>query len=168
VIPGLHHLEGEDNVAALADGYLITGLTVTNGAITLPVDTLPSGASKVLVGLLPEAPELEPLPIGQPATNRATTQGKRKRIVGVTVKVKRTCGLYAGSNDDTLRPAKMRPAATVGPTPPLSRDIYVKFDPKYSKDGTFLIRGTAGLPMTVTALYPDLEVSDATVKLADA
>lgn len=163
------HLEGETQVAAFADGFMVTGLTCTNGRVTLSSADFPDGASKVLIGLLPEAWELEPLPVAQP-NQKGAPQGKRKRVVGVTLKLKKSCGVYAGSNAATLHQLKMRkPSVPYGmPTPPFSGDIYSQFDAKYSKDGTFLIRGTPGMPAHVLALYPVEEQSDAKVKLSDS
>jgi hypothetical protein len=164
---GLDHLEGQ-TVAALADGFLVTGLTVTGGSVTLSSLTFPAGASKVLIGILPPAWEIEPLPVAQPNQGGAP-QGKRKRVVGVTLKLRRACGVFAGSNEDTLHPMKLR-KGNVGaglPTPPASGDYYVAFDPKHSKDGTFLIRGTAGLPARISALYPMLDEASAHVSLND-
>lgn len=162
----LQHLEGETEVAALADGFLVTGLTCTNGRVTLP-SSFPSGASKVLIGLLPDDPEIEPLPVAQPDGRSA---GKRKKVIGVALKLKRSCGVYAGSNADTLHPLKLRkaslPAAT--PTPPFSGDIHSTFNGKHGKDGTFLIRGTAGLPMHITSFKADLEDTKSNVRLTDA
>lgn len=164
---GLHHLEGQTNVAALADGFLVTGLTVTAGRVTLPTSTFPNGASVVLIGLLPDDPEIAPLPVVQLGAGRPST-GRRKKVIGVTLRLKRSCAVFAGSNEDTLHPLKMRTAQTVGATPPYSGSITTVFNGKYAKDGTFLIRGTAGLPMTITAFIPEIDESKSKVKLADA
>lgn len=164
----LHHLEGKTDLAALADGFLVTGLTCTAGRVTLP-STFPSGASKVLIGQLPDDPLVETLPVAQ-SSNAGAPQGRRKRIVGATVKLKRSCGVYAGGREDKVYPIKMRKAnlAAATPTPPFTGDLYVGLGGGFAKNGTMVIRGTAGLPFHVTGLFPDLEMSKANVKLTDA
>lgn len=158
----VRHLPGRTDLAALADGFLITGLASdAAGKVTLPAAQFPNGASKVVIGLLPADPELEPLPVAQP--DNGAPQGRRKRVKGVVMKLFRACGVKAGSNADSLYELKLRPAATAlgAPTPPVSGDFYQPFAPAHSKDGTFVIRGTAGLPLTVAALYPEVEITEA-------
>lgn len=91
-LSGLWHLEGQA-VSVLADGEVITGKTVSSGAISL---TTP--ASRVVVGLgfdciartLP--PSVGDLPI----------ESRRKRTTGLGVRIHETVGLKYGKSLDNL------------------------------------------------------------------
>lgn len=155
-VTGLHHLEGE-TVAALADGFLVTGLVVTNGAVTLPSASFPDGATKILVGYQPPAPEISPLPVlGADSSGRL--EGKRKRFTGVALKLIRSCGVYAGPTESSVYELKLRAsnAPINQPTAPYSGTQHVTFTPKAPADGTFIVRGTGGLPFKLTGLFPDI------------
>lgn len=89
-VSGLNHLEGM-TVAIVADGSVVPSQVVTNGSITLP-----HAASLILVGL-PFTAQLQTAyldPPGQPMTS----QGKRKNIYSVTVRVEASRGLQVGTN----------------------------------------------------------------------
>jgi len=151
-ITGLHHLEGE-TVSALADGNVIEGLTVTNGAITLA-----TAASLVHVGL-PYRSDIETLPINESAKEGAV-QGRRKRVTGAALKLNQTRGVKYGPNSSLLRELQQRDAeAWSDPMLPYTGDTRIlKFDPQWDSDGSFLIRQQFPLPMEVLAVYPDLAV----------
>ena len=85
---GLSHLEGRD-VAVLADGNVIHGLTVENGKITLK-----HPASVVHVGL-PYRAELETLDLTLPRQD-GTQQGRSARLISVSVRVEKTRGIKIG------------------------------------------------------------------------
>lgn len=88
-ITGLSHLEGRD-VAVLADGNVIHGLTVENGKITLK-----HPASVVHVGL-PYRAELETLDLTLPRQD-GTQQGRSARLISVSVRVEKTRGIKIGA-----------------------------------------------------------------------
>ncbi len=88
-ITGLPHLEGRD-VAVLADGNVIKGLTVENGNITLK-----HPASVVHVGL-PYRAELETLDLTLPRQD-GTQQGRSARLISVSVRVEKTRGIKIGA-----------------------------------------------------------------------
>lgn len=105
-VTGLNHLEGME-VAILADGSVVTNQTVTDGQITLPV-----AASAIVVGL-PYLPQLQTLYLDVPSQT-GTTQGKRKNIQAVTVRVQNTRGISVGTNqpDQSTQPNNASPAWT--------------------------------------------------------
>lgn len=97
-ITGLNHLEGME-VAILADGSVVNNQTVTDGSIALPYE-----ASAITIGL-PYTCQLQTLyldPLGMPTT----TQGKRKNIQAVTVRMEASRGMSVGTNqpDQSTQP----------------------------------------------------------------
>lgn len=88
-ISGLSHLEGH-SVSVLADGNVISGMTVENGKITLK-----HPASVVHVGL-PYSAELETLDLTLPRQD-GTQQGRYARLVSVSVRVEKSRGIKIGA-----------------------------------------------------------------------
>jgi len=151
VFTGLQQLEGR-TVTALADGVPVTGLTVTNGTITLP-----QSATKVLAGL-PYVPQLGTLPldIGQP-----TIQGKRKRVGPASIKVRETRGLSAGRSLSTLIPIKDAGPPMLAPFPTMIfGDEWFNIDPLYDVYGQVYFQQSNPWPATILAWIPDASVGD--------
>ena len=144
----LWHLEGAE-VVCLANGYVVRGLTVANGQITLP-DT----ASRVHVGFGYTA-EIETLRLDA-GSAAETIQGKAKKISRLTVRVERTLGMWMGSNRDRMREAKFGLPALLGQPPSmLTGDKDVTLPPEWNKDGKYIIQQRDPLPITVLSLIPD-------------
>ncbi|MCA9340367.1 MAG: hypothetical protein KDA17_05625, partial [Candidatus Saccharibacteria bacterium] len=89
---GLWHLEGED-VTILADGEVVTGKTVSSGALTL--DT---AASVVHVGLAYTS-IAQTLP---PTASDVVIEGRRKNIKGIAFRINETYGVKTGATLDKL------------------------------------------------------------------
>jgi hypothetical protein len=87
-VTGLTHLNGQV-VNALADGNVVTGLTVAGGAVTLP-----AAAAAVHVGL-PYISDVETLRIESPDQS-GTTQGRKIAIPSITVRFWNSRGGYIG------------------------------------------------------------------------
>lgn len=87
-VTGLDHLNGR-TVCALADGDVVEGLTVENGAVTLPY-----GARLVHVGL-PYAAVAETLDLAYQRQD-GTQLTRKSRVASVTARVERTRGLFVG------------------------------------------------------------------------
>ena len=90
VISGLSHLEGEA-VTVLADGLVVTGHTVSSGAITLA-----TAASKVHIGLS-NTPVLETLD-AVTEDKEGTLQGVIKRVENITIRLISSMGGQFGPN----------------------------------------------------------------------
>lgn len=88
-VTGLDHLNGR-TVCALADGDVVEGLTVENGAVTLPY-----GARLVHVGL-PYAAVAETLDLAYQRQD-GTQLTRKSRVASVKARVERTRGLFAGA-----------------------------------------------------------------------
>lgn len=89
-VTGLNHLEGL-TVAILADGSVVPNQIVTNGTVTLP-----AAYSAIAVGL-PFTAQLQTLYLDPPNTPE-TSQGKRKGINSVIVRVENSKGISVGAN----------------------------------------------------------------------
>jgi hypothetical protein len=148
-LTGLWHLEGASVVAA-ANGYAQTGITVTNGSITLN-----EPASRVHVGL-PYTCQLITLPVSTYAEGE-TIQGRPKNITSLTVQVERTMGMWTGPSVDQMREAKFGLPALYGqPLPMVTEDIDVTLKGDWGKKKQVVIEQRSPLPMTVLALVPDI------------
>lgn len=149
-ITGAWHLEGEP-VAVLANGEVISGHTVTAGAITLATK-----ASRVHIGL-PYTSDLETLNIEAPGR---TIQGAQKSIGDVTVRVERSRGMIIGHNTDRLVPARDTDFTGEAVDGLLTGDISVVLKPDWNSKGRIFIRQKNPLPLTVLAVIPDIVVED--------
>ncbi len=89
-VSGLNHLEGQ-TVAIVADGGVQPAQVVTNGTIALQAP-----ATQILVGL-PFTPQLQ-TPYLDPPGQQDASQGKRKNIPAVTVRIEASRGLSVGAN----------------------------------------------------------------------
>ncbi len=167
-VSGLNHLEGMQ-VTGLADGGVIPATTVVNGAITLQ-----QAASAIVVGL-PFTAQLQTLyldPQGQPTT----TQGKRKIIPAVTVRVENTRGISCGVNqpDASTQPfgatvpwTKMVPFKErnalypPGTALPLyTGDIREHVIGQWDKPAQVAIQTTQPLPANILAVIPEASIGD--------
>ena len=145
-ISGLNHLEGEE-VNILADGASHPNKTVTNGGVTLE-----RSASKVHIGFgytsLLETLRLEA------GADDGISQGKIKRIHGVTVRFLETVGAEVGPNISNLDRIPFRDSSMSmdEAVPSFSGDKEVFFPSGYDNDARVVVRQTQPLPMTITAI----------------
>lgn len=152
-VTGLDHLEGKA-VSILADGNVVTGRTVTNGAVTLP-----RPFSRIHVGLRYTS-DIETLDIESP---QGTAQGLKKKINYVTVKVRKSRGLFVGPDVSRLVEFKQRENENMGdPTELLTGQFRQELYPDWNSNGRLFIRQRNPLPLTVLAVVPDIIVEDPT------
>ena len=109
-VVNLSYLEGMQ-VSALADGNAYTGLTVTNGAITLP-----TAASDIKVGL-PFVAQVQALHTD--ISGGPTVQGKPKRVSGVTVRMEKSRGVQVGANQPIASALEFQQEVEWGETVPM-------------------------------------------------
>lgn len=154
---GLQHLAGLQ-VSGVADGAVVGPLTVQpDGSVNLPAP-----ATKITLGLLYQ-PQLQTLrlDLGEP-----TAQGKRKSIIGLTLRVKDTLGLSSGKSLQTLTVMKdlqlgqlniqdNRPVTNL-----YTGDARVILDPQWDTFGTYYIVQPNPLPVTILGLMPEVVVGD--------
>lgn len=150
-ISGLWHLEGE-TVIALANGYVVRNLTVSDGAITLS-----TAASRVHVGL-PYTAEVETLRL-DPGQLNQSVGGKFKKLSKLSVTLEKTMGLWVGPDRDHMREAKFGlPTLWGQPQPFVTGLKSITLSPSWNKDGQVVIQQRDPLPMTVLAITPEVAV----------
>jgi hypothetical protein len=144
-VSGLSHLEGEA-VQVLADGLVVTGLTVSSGAITLT-----TAASKIHIGLL-NTPEFETLD-AVTQDDDGTLQGILKRITNVSIRLVTSQGGLYGPDSSTTDSIPYRDTTTpfTGWTDDLS------FDEQDDLTATVYLTCDEPLPFEIAAILIDLE-----------
>jgi hypothetical protein len=152
VISGLTHLEGK-TVVALANGFVVKGLTVTDGQITLPF-----AATTVHIGL-PYTCDFEPLNLEIPLQS-GTSQGMKKHISEVTLRLETSLGGCVGPNEDHLDEISYRTNEPLDQCIDLyTGDKTVQLYSDWSDSGSFMVRQSDPLPITILAaiIKVDLE-----------
>ena len=155
-VSGLDHLEGEQ-VAVLADGNEVTGLTVSQGAITLP-----RASSKVHVGL-PYTAAIETLDVDI-ASNDQSLKGQEISISRVILEVESSRGGFIGPKNDD---------GTTGPVleikPRFDSDGYgaialrtfkteLLIEPQWGKGGGIRIEQRSPLPLAILSVIPEVDI----------
>lgn len=167
-VSGLNHLEGME-VAILADGSVVPNQTVTDGSITLDFP-----ASLITVGL-PYTCQMQTLyldPQGQPTT----TQGKRKNIQAVVVRMQASRGMKVGTNqpDQSTQPNNASPAwsglqevkqrnasiAAGSAIPLYTGDYKIQVPGDWARTGQVAIEQSYPLPCNILATIPDWSMGD--------
>lgn len=153
-LSGLDHLEGQ-TVTILANGSTHADKTVSSGAITLD-----RSVTKAIVGLNYTS-TLQTMRIESGSAD-GSSQGKVKRIQEITARFFQTVGGQIGStstNTDIIpfRDSSMNMDTAVEL---FTGDKQIEFNADYETDGFIFIKQTQPLPMTVTALYPQLNTYD--------
>ena len=151
-ITGLSHLEGEV-VQILADGAAHPDKTVSSGQIVLD-----RNASKVQVGLKYTS-TLITLPI-EVATPTGTSQGKKKRIAQLLVRLYSSLGGKFGQDSNNLDRFLYRSGQDpMDASPPLfTGDKIVSINAEHSTQAKYTIVHDEPLPFTLVALGPRLEI----------
>ena len=150
-VSGLNHLNGA-NVVALADGNVISSLTVVNGQVTLP-----HPAATITVGL-PYSADLQTLDLEIAAP---TMQGRRKKISAVTVRLENSRGLKVGYGSANLAEIKERTNQAYGQAIPLTTgDERIIIPPDWNASGDLWVRQDNPLPATVLALIPEVNLGN--------
>ena len=148
---GLWHLEGRECVA-LADGNVVTGLTVTNGTVTFA-----RSYSRVHLGLR-YISDIETLDIEVP--NSATLQSRKKKVASVTTRFEKSRGLLVGPSSARLTEMKQREFEPYGePTTLLTGDITTTLKPDWNSNGRIFYRQANPLPFGILAVIPDMQIT---------
>lgn len=154
-ITGLNHLEGE-TVSVLADGSAHADKTVSGGSITLDRD-----AEKVHIGYNYTS-TLETLRL-EAGANDGVSQGKIKRIHGITVRFLESVGAEVGPDTNNLDRIPFRDSSMSmdEAVPIFTGDKEIFFPSGYDNDARIVVRQTQPLPMTVTAIMRRSNTFDA-------
>ena len=153
-LSGLHHLEGQ-TVSILANGASHADKAVNNGAVSLDVSTTVAaigyGYNSIMETLRIESGSVD-----------GTSQGKPKRIHGITVRLHETVGAEVGSGPDKLDRIYFRDSSMPmnQAVPLFTGDKDVEFEGGFDDDDRVYARQTQPLPMTVLALFPRMNTFD--------
>ena len=153
-LSGLHHLQGE-TVSILANGASHADKTVADGAVVLNVSTTVAaigyGYNSIMETLRIEAGSVD-----------GTSQGKPKRIHGITVRLHETVGAEVGSGVDKLDRIYFRDSSMPmdQAVPLFTGDKDVEFEGGFDDDDRVYARQTQPLPMTILALFPRMNTFD--------
>lgn len=150
-LSGLWHLEGE-TVAVLGDGNVFSNITVSNGTITLP-----HAVTRCIVGLSFTC-RGKTLPMIVPD---AGIEAKRKRIVGLAVRLTQSRGLQIGDDYDRVYPMRERTDEAWGQPTRLQEGIhYQHLGTSWTENGHTYFKLEDPLPVTLLSIVSDLEVGD--------
>ena len=154
-ISGLNHLEGE-TVSILADGATHPDKTVSGGSITLD-----RSSEKVHVGYNYTS-TIETLRL-EAGADDGISQGKIKRIHGVTVRFVETVGAKVGPDANNLDRIPFRDSSMpMGSAVPLfSGDKEIFFPSGYDNDARVMVQQDQPLPMTIVAIMRRSNTFDA-------
>lgn len=166
-VSGLDHLEGME-VMALADGGVVEATTVVDGSISLPAP-----ASKIVVGL-PFTAQMQTLYLetGEPGS----IQGQRQVAYEVVLRCEASRPPTIGSNqpDQAVQPnfatipwthmadlQDRSPSTAVGqPAQLFTGDYYTNIFSNWDTNAQIAIEQANPVPLTVLALYPNMNVGD--------
>jgi hypothetical protein len=150
-VSGLWHLEGQ-RVSILQDGNVIPKQIVTGGRIILQ-----GTATRVIVGL-PFVAKAKTLPM---SVERETIENRRKRIMGIGVRVHESRGLKAGGKYSKLYEVKERTSEIYSePTNLISAMKNVLIQPQWNVDGSSVFVQDNPLPATILGFVTSTEVGD--------
>jgi hypothetical protein len=148
---GLWHLEGEE-VAILGDGNVFPNQTVVDGQITLD-----HAVSRVRIGL-PYRAQAQTLPLIVPD---AGIEARRKRIVGLGVRLNKSRGLRYGRTLDNLYEMRERTTEPYGyPTRLVNGIRYQMISTSWDENGQTYFVQEDPLPVTLLSVVSDIEVGD--------
>lgn len=153
-LSGLDHLEGQ-TVSILANGSTHADKTVSSGSITLD-----RSVTKAIVGLKYTS-ALQTMRIESGSAD-GSAQGKVKRIHEVTARFFETVGAEIGSSSSQTDLIPFRDSSMAMDTAVslFTGDKQIEFASDYETDGFVYIQQQQPLPLTVTALFPQLNTYD--------
>jgi len=157
-ITGLEHLEGE-TVKVLLDGKSHPDLTVSNGSVTLNNGR---DGEVIQIGLGNTwAFKSQRLEAG---AKDGTSQGKKKRITGIVVRLLNTLGLYYGIGESATEYDEydFNQGASYDETPELftGDTPSLPFPDGYDTDGFIYLWHDGVFPVTLLAIMPDVVTYD--------
>lgn len=163
-VGGLGHLEGAD-VVALADGSPVEGLTVTDGAVTLPY------AAKVVTVGLNYVSALSPLPL-ETDTQQGATLGKRRAYGKCVLRLYRSVGgKYAATEPGDLFEVEGWKGRTAYDLPflpekygeacqPFSGNIEISLPSGQDADTSLWLMQDRPMPFRVVAIMADVDFGE--------
>lgn len=153
-VSGLSHLEGE-SVGVLGDGAVLDDATVSGGAITFE-----KPCSRATVGLRYTARLKMVRP--EAGAQQGTSQGQRKRIRSLTVRLASTGTMKIGADLDNLDSLRFRdPSVPMGEAPPLfTGDVDAGFPGDWESEGTLYLVHDEPLPCFLVGVAPRMTTNE--------
>ena len=153
-LSGLSHLEGQ-TVSILANGSTHPDKVVSSGAISLD-----RSVTKATVGLKYTS-ALQTMRIESGSAD-GSAQGKVKRIQEITARFFQTVGAEIGSSSSNtdIIPFRDSSMAMSKAVELFTGDKQIEFNADYETDGFIYVQQQQPLPMTITAMYPQLNTYD--------
>jgi hypothetical protein len=153
-LSGLFHLEDEE-VQVLANGATHPDVTVASGSVALTF-----AATTAAVGYSYTS-SMQTMRL-EAGSADGTSQGKPKRIHGITMRIYETVGIEVGSDasDADRIPFRDSSMAMDQAVPLFTGDKDIEFPGGYDNDDRIFVRQDQPLPMTVLALFPRLNTFD--------
>ncbi|KQN09820.1 hypothetical protein ASE85_02480 [Sphingobium sp. Leaf26] len=153
----LWHLEGRE-VWGLVDGFVVKGLTVTNGIVELPAST--GGVKKATFGL-PFTVDIQTMPVSM-NTDKGSSAARKQQPGEIVLHIRESRGVLAGAGreDGTipkqLFEIKARGDEAWGAPDKLKDGRYLMDAPNVvSGQTSAYIRQTDPLPLTLVGVYLD-------------
>jgi hypothetical protein len=148
----MSHLAGR-TVSIVADGVILAD-QVASGAMTIP-----TAAAKVHMGLKYTS-KLQPMRIDAGAAT-GTAQGKKKKVIGATIRFLQTVDPKVGSSEDRLQQITKDTTGRTIIGDNFSGDLDVSpFPGNWETDGPIIIVQDQPMPMTVLGIMPKLQTND--------
>ncbi|MCD6376500.1 MAG: hypothetical protein J7L94_13290, partial [Caldisericaceae bacterium] len=179
-VTGLSHLEGE-TVSILANGIVQNQQIVQNGQITIPdlnvfivntenediritedgfIRSMNLSTAKVIHIGLPYSGVLRTLRINAQLPD-GSMQAREKRIVDIFARVKDSGSFIAGrdgENYDLVQDPNQQDVYGE-PFPLFTGDLQIRYEGQYDKAGQVYVAQTNPLPLTLLALYPEVQTA---------
>lgn len=148
---GLYHLEGEE-VSILGDGNVFSKKTVVNGAVSLDFPV-----TRAIVGLGFNC-RAKTLPMIVP---NAGIEAKRKRVVGIGIRLNKSRGIKIGPNLGDMFPMRERTFEAYGHATKMVNGIkYQLLNSEWNEEGQTYFVQEDPLPVTLLSIVSDIEVGD--------
>jgi len=151
---GADHLEGEA-VSVLADGFVLDAVTVESGNVTIG-----GYYNKVHIGL-GYTGELTPMDI-EAGAQAGTSQGKKKRVHGVTLRLKDTMACKVGPDADNLEELDFMTDndSENEPIPLFTGDKYKELTHDWEASALVTVVQDVPLPLTLLAILPEMKTNE--------
>lgn len=153
-LSGLHHINGEE-VSILANGATHPDATVANGSVGL---TFSATTAAVGYGY---TSRMQTMRIESGSVD-GTSQGKPKRIHGLTIRFYETVGAEVGNDSQEIDRIYFRDSSMAmdEAVPLFTGDKDIEFPGGYDDDDRIYVQQTQPLPLTVLALFPRMNTFD--------
>lgn len=153
-LSGLYHLEGE-SVAILANGASHPDKTVSSATVALDFSSTSAVAGYNFVS------NLQTLRIESGSVD-GTSQGKPKRIHGITLRLYETVGIEVGNDSGEIDRIPFRDSSMAmdEAVPLFTGDKNIEFEGGFDDDDRIYVRQNQPLPISVLAFFPRMNTFD--------